>query len=81
MTTWYKAGFGKIEEVEVERETELFVVFKNGRRSAKNSDWVWYAQDREQAKQVMIANYQRQLDLAKHDVIVNEKRLEEARSA
>ena len=81
MTIWYKAVFGRIEEVEVVRETEKFIVLSNGRREAINTDWYWYRKDREQAKQAMIEDAEKERDKVLRNLEFAEQKISEAQNA
>jgi hypothetical protein len=83
--TKYRATSWSIETVEVERETDKFVVRPNGRRDAKSSDWSSYF-DTEgdawawsvQQRRLDVENEQRGLDEAVERL---HERLEEAKRA
>ena len=63
---------GEIRKLEIKKETDSFIVFKDGTRSAKNSSYCSYYDTFEEAKQWLIAyldmriqKYQSSLDQAK----------------
>ena len=63
---------GEIRKLEIKKETDKFIVFEDGRRAAKKSDWCSYFNTFEEAKQWLIAyldmriqKYQSSLDQAK----------------
>ena len=58
MEVWYRARFGEIEEVAVEKSTEKTVVLGSGRSARIDTDWQWYRKEREQVKLAMVAQYQ-----------------------
>ena len=78
---FYRARFNEIVEVEVEKETDKFVVLEGGRSEAKDSDWQWYRREREQAKIAQIARREHQRDVAKKQLEYAEAQLAKAQNA
>lgn len=58
METWYRASFGIVEEVLVERVTEHCVILPNQQIFPKDSNWRWFRQSRDEAKAVMVEHYE-----------------------
>jgi hypothetical protein len=60
----YRARFGDVFAVEIERETGSFVVFSNGKREAKNSDWGCYFDTKDAAVDWLILKEKNAVDAA-----------------
>lgn len=59
---WYVGmKWGTIEELWVEKETDKFVVTKNGRREGKDYDWRWIRRDRPEAVRMVVLNMEAKL--------------------
>jgi hypothetical protein len=76
METWYKIEFGRIKEVQIESETEKFVVLSDGgpghaRRESKDSGWRAYRKTKEEAENFVI-------DLLRHEYETAKVRLRNA---
>ena len=81
MAIWYSAMFGKIRPVQIIKETDKFVIFENGKRSAKNSDWIWYAKTKEEVKSAMVAQYELERDEIKRQLAFAEDKVNNAKNA
>lgn len=53
---------GKIDEVEIARQTECFVIFENGQREGKDTEYNSYHDTRAEAKAWLVQKAQRQVD-------------------
>jgi hypothetical protein len=66
----YRTAFGQITEIEVEKETEKFVILKQAgmtgkpRREAKRSDWQNYHDSWEDAKTFLINEAKQKVSMA-----------------
>ena len=69
---------GRIEKVEAERETNSFIVFKNGRRDAKNAGGHCYFDTFEMARRHMFNSISKKLDQAQKNVEILRGQLGEA---
>jgi hypothetical protein len=79
MPTWYKASMwnGKIAPVEVERETNNFVVIK-GIRSSKDSYGEWYRPTFDEARNILVDCYRHKVNGLKDDLLRAEQDLTRA---
>jgi len=81
METWYKAAYGKIEEVNVIRATDKQVVLEGGRRAIKETDYCWYAPTRDEARSMMVEQYRKECEWNKKRYELTLERLEQAKNA
>ncbi len=67
----YKTGWTKttsIDKVSITRETPKFVVFSDGKREAKTSEWIRYHNSYEEAKQFLINRTQGTIDTLEYKI-------------
>lgn len=77
MKIWYEALFGEIRKVEIERETNKFVILQmNKRRDAKDSDWRWFRPTFEEAKQCLVDQKTKEIAIARQTLTRLEFELE-----
>ena len=62
--TWYRACWGNIEPFEIEKETDKQLILVGARRVNKTSGDRWYARTFDEAKAMMVAEYQKDVDFA-----------------
>jgi len=79
MTIYYKASFGGIEPVDVDKETTYYV-YINGGRTDKDSNLQWIRKTRDEAKAAMLKHYQYTVDIAELNLKERLDRLEKART-
>lgn len=66
MKIWYEALLGKIRKVELERETNKFVILRGHTyKDAKDSDWRWFRPTFKEAKQCLIDKKTKEIASAK----------------
>ena len=58
----YRTRFEKIEEIEIERETDKQLVFKNGRKEYKFSSWSNYHDTWDDAHKFLIEIEEKRVD-------------------
>ena len=76
----YKAGFDKVEEVKVIKETECFLILENGRRESKESIYFTYFNTFEEAKIHIVQKKYRSLEKCKSDLKSAEEELAKAQN-
>lgn len=81
MAIWYEAKFSTIKPIQVERATPRFVTLADGTKSAVESDWRWIRKTHADAKAAMIAQYQRDVEVARKRLEEAEFRLDRAEAA
>lgn len=58
----YKALLGRIEKVEIKRETEQQVVLKNGRKEGKKTNWCNYCDTWNEAYNFLVINAEKDIE-------------------
>jgi hypothetical protein len=81
METWFQACDGRVEPVEVVHETPQKVKLHAGYYELKTCVGQWIRLDRDEAKRLMIAAYERDYDAAKSALIEAADLLRLARGA
>lgn len=81
MTIWYRARFGEIKPVSVEKSTKMYIVLSSGRRELLDSNWTWYRPSVQEVKQAMIDYHKGEVAKAKQQVTYEEERLSKAINA
>lgn len=77
----YKTIFNsRIEKVEIEKETNFFVFFKNGRRDGKRTEWQSYFDSFQEAKDFLITQKIIRIEQVKEKLKYYEKELEKIQS-
>lgn len=83
MKSKYKAYLGRIEKVEIIKETSKMVLIKSvtygERRELKESDWYSYHDTFEDAKNWIINHIQSKIDNYKRQIEIKEKELDKAK--
>lgn len=78
---WYEAKFGEIKPFEVVKVSDKQVTTPDGRRHAKDSDWVWYRPTVEEARAAMVKQYEQEFEQASRRLENARERLEKAHNA
>lgn len=73
----YRTWFGKVEALEIEKETAQTVT-RNGKREEKRSVWWNWHETFEDAKQFLIDDAQREVDMLRTRLEMAEGKLENA---
>lgn len=76
----YRGGCGKIEEIEIAKSTNKFVVFENGRKDSKDSSYYCYRESKEEVKAVMINRVLADIVRLESALIYNKGRLERVKA-
>jgi len=77
MKVWYKALLGEIRKVEIERETNKFVILRGHIcKDAKDSDWRWFRPTFGEAKQCLIDQKTKEIASARQKLTRLESELE-----
>lgn len=83
MKTMYRASFGRIEKVEIVKETDKFVFIKSkiktsGIKEAKTSNYYAYRDTFEEAKQFLVDEAEEDFEKAKRELEYAARKLEQA---